>query len=461
MTIWRPDPSTLKRPVYASLAEQIARAIGEGALPEGAQLPVQRKLADELGVAVQTVSRAYEELTRRGLVAGETGRGTFVRAVRREPEPPYLPERLTELIDLSILKPVCEPLHLDRMKEALGRLAQDVPASAILSFRPNVVFPRHRAVAAEWLATCGVAASPLNITVTNGATAAQTIALMSVAPPGSAIATEAIGHHTLTPLASYLGLKLVGIAVDDEGMIPEALDEAAVEHDLRAAFVQPSVINPCASLMGEARRAALAAVARRRDLALVENDVLGPLIARRPPPLAQIAPERTLYVTTFTKTVMPGLRIGYLAVPDRYVAAAANRHLVTMWMATPVMAEIASRWVADGTAAALVDWQREALHARHRIVAEALAGVAYRSHPESLHVWAPLPPTHSESAFVSQARAQGVAIAPGQSFRIGDALAAPAVRISLGSTEADELRIGLRQIAHLVHAGAEPVLLAI
>ncbi|MGP9818849.1 MocR-like ectoine utilization transcription factor EhuR [Salinarimonas sp. NSM] len=461
MTIWRPDPSTLKRPVYASLADQIARAIADGVLADGTQLPVQRRLADELGVAVQTVSRAYEELARRGLVAGETGRGTFVRSLRREPEPPYLPERLNELIDLSILKPICEPIHLERMKAALARLSQDVPASAILSFRPNVVFPRHRALAAEWLRGCGLDISPLNVTVTNGATPAQTIALMSAAPPGSAVGTEAIGHHTLTPLAGYLGIRLVGIEVDEDGMIPEALDRACAEHDLRAVFVQPTVINPCATLMGEARRAALVEVARRRDLALIENDPLGPMVEGRPPPIARLAPERTLYVTSFSKIVMPGLRIGYLAVPDRFVAAAANRHLVTMWMATPLMAEIASTWVADGTAMELVRWQRRAIHARHRIVADALAGIAYRAHPESLHVWVPLPEAHGESAFVSQARAQGVAIAPGQSFRIGEAPLQPSVRISLGSTDAAQLRTGLAQVAHLIHAAPEPAMLAI
>ncbi|MGJ3263650.1 MAG: aminotransferase class I/II-fold pyridoxal phosphate-dependent enzyme, partial [Salinarimonas sp.] len=261
MTIWRPDPSSLKRPVYASLAEQIARAIADGALADGTQLPVQRRLADELGIAVQTVGRAYEELARRGLVSGETGRGTFVRSLKREPEPPYLPERLNELIDLSILKPVCEPIHLERMKAALARLAQEVPASAILSFRPNVVFPRHRALAADWLRGCGLDVSPLNVTVTNGATAAQTVALMSVAPPGSAIATEAIGHHTLTPLAAYLGLRLVGVEIDEHGMVPEALDRACAEHDLRAVFVQPTVVNPCATLTNEAPPADLVAVA--------------------------------------------------------------------------------------------------------------------------------------------------------------------------------------------------------
>ncbi|MGO7202286.1 GntR family transcriptional regulator, partial [Rhizobium ruizarguesonis] len=92
MTKWRPDPSQLRRPAYLSLAEQIANAITDGKLSDGTQLPPHRKMADDLHLSVQTVSRAYDELIRRGLISGEIGRGSFVQTRPREPEPPYLPE---------------------------------------------------------------------------------------------------------------------------------------------------------------------------------------------------------------------------------------------------------------------------------------------------------------------------------------------------------------------------------
>lgn len=461
MTMWHPDSTLLRRPAYLSLADQFARAIGDGRLEHGARLPTHRALADDLKLSVQTVSRAYEELIRRGLISGEIGRGSFVQTGRREPDPPYLPERPDAVIDLSILKPVCETMHHEKLKEALGWLSHALPASAALSFRPNVVFPRHRALAAEWLRLCGLAVSPENVSLTNGATAGMTVALMSVAPPGSTVATEAIGHHTLVPLAGYLGIHLKGLAIDGQGLVPDALDEACRHGGVRAVFVQPSVINPTATLMGSVRRAELAEVARRHDIAIVENDVLGPLVEDRAPPLAHFAPERTLYVTSFTKTTVPGLRIGYLAVPDRFVAAAANRHLVSSWMATPVMAEIASKWVADGTAIELVRWQRAALRKRNAIAAAMLAGIDHRAHPQALHVWLPLPPDRLEDGFVAQARLQGVAIAPGASFRIAQAPWHPAVRISLGSTDEAELRAGLGVVARLLSGSAEHLLLAI
>jgi len=461
MTIWRPDPTLLKRPAYLSLAEQFARAIHDGQLPNATRLPTHRKLAYELGLSVQTVSRAYEELIRRGLISGEIGRGSFVQTVRREVEPPYLPERLGELIDLSILKPVCEPMHLDRLKQALTWLGEHLPSSSGLSFRPNVVFPRHRAIAVDWLKVCGITASPQNISLTNGATAAMTVALMSVAPPGSSVATEAIGHHTLVPLASYLGFNLHGLPIDSDGIIPDALDEACCVSDIRAVFIQPSVINPTATLMSEARRAALVEVARKHDIAIIESDVLGPLVSDRPAPIACMAPERTLYLTSFTKITVPGLRIGYLLAPDRYAAAVANRHLVSNWMATPIIAEIASKWVTDGTAMELVNWQRNALRRRQVIVAEILGGSRVRTHPNALHLWLPLSEHHTEEGFVAQARLQGVAIAPGASFRTSDAPWQPAVRVSLGSTTEAELRTGLGVVARLLLGKPEYLLLAI
>ncbi|MEO3386765.1 PLP-dependent aminotransferase family protein [Mesorhizobium sp. CAU 1741] len=461
MTIWRPDAASIRRPAYLSLADQIARAIHDGRLNDGTRLPTHRGMADDLGLSVQTVSRAYEELIRRGLVAGEIGRGTFVQTRKPEPDPPYLPERLGEVIDLSILKPVCEAMHLDRLKEALTWLGGNLPSGAALSFRPNNVFPRHRVAAVEWLRQCGLDISPLNVSVTNGATAGMTVALMAAAPPGSTVATEAIGHHTLVPLATYLGFHLEGLPVDGDGLLPDALDAACRRADIRAVFLQPTVINPTATLMSATRRSALVEVARRHDIAIIENDVLGPLIADRPQPVAALAPERTLYVTSFTKITVPGLRIGYLVAPDRYVAAVANRHLVSNWMATPMVAEIATKWVQDGTAMQLVEWQRKAIRRRQTIAAEVLAGIDFRSQPESLHIWLPLPGGRPEDGFVSQARLQGVAIAPGVSFRTSEAPWMPAVRISLGSTSEEELRTGLGVVAKLLVSSPEHLLLAI
>ena len=158
MTLWIPDRATLTRPAYLSLAEQLAQAIRRGTIAPGDRLMPQRQLADRLDLSRQTVSRAYEELIRRGLVSGEVGRGSFV--LPPETRAPYLSQRSGEVVDLSILKPVTSRLHVDRMRDGMAWLAQNMPAQDALSFRPNSVLPPHRNVAAGWLARGGIDAAP-------------------------------------------------------------------------------------------------------------------------------------------------------------------------------------------------------------------------------------------------------------------------------------------------------------
>ena len=126
-----------------------------------------------------------------------------------------------------------------------------------------------------------------------------------------------------------------------------------------------------------------------------------------------------------------------------------------------MVAEIATRWVNDGTALELVRWQRAALAKRHAIAAQMLGNVPYASHPQALHLWLPLKEGRTEEGFVAQARLMGVAIAPGSAFRVTRGERRPAVRLSIGSTTEAELRDGLSVVAKLLRGDQEVVLPAI
>jgi DNA-binding transcriptional MocR family regulator len=452
---WKPDRTLLSVPIYKSLADQIADAILDGRVADRTRMTPQRQLAEELKISVQTVSRAYEELSRRNLLSGEAGRGTFVKRPQADRGPPFTLERVPDLIDLSILKPVCEELHMERMAGALSRLAAGVPLRVVHAFRPESATSRYRAAALTWLKTCGVETSPYNVCLTNGATPALAVALLTVAPPGSLVATEVFGHHSLKPLASYMGIGIVGLDVDDEGLVPDGLERACVDGKLRALFMQPTVINPVSTMLSEDRRRRIAAIVEKYDLLVIENDPLGPLISDRPPPFFAYAPTRTFYVTSLTKIVMPGLRIGYLVAPQRFVATATNRHLVTNWMATPLLEELATGWIEDGTALSLVDWQRQALRSRHRIFQSKLGKVPHSTHPQSLHAWIPTPEGFTDAGFAAHARSLGVAVATASSFLANDRLPYPAIRVSLGSVSEEALGLGLDTIASVLQAPPE------
>lgn len=462
MTMWPPNPATLKRPVYRSLAESLIGAIKSGEVQQGDRLPTHRDLAETLGISVQTVSRAYEELHRLGAIAGMVGRGTFVRAAATDTRTPW--HRIgdgDEVIDLSMLTPVTGEIHEQRMRATLAEMSKDVSSEVLFSFRPRATLMSHSEAALGWLKRCGIEAKRAQVLPTNGNTSAMTVALMTVARPGDQVVSEDLTHHTLKALCSYLDLGLRGLETDAEGIVPEAFDGACRARKVRVLFVMPTGLNPQATTMGVARRRALIEIARQHDVTIVEDDAWGPVQPDRPPPIAALAPERTFYFTSLTKPLLPGLRYGWLVAPETLVSATANRHLVTNWMATPLMAEIGTRWLRDGTADELLAWQMDALSRRNRMVVEALGDFAPRGSPNGMHVWLPLPEQWNEDAFVAHARSEGVAVAAGSAFAVDLPTHAPGIRICLGGSSEPSLARGLEVIARLVHNKPEPALLTL
>lgn len=440
----------------------MVEAIESGALPAGTQLPTHRALSYDLELSVQTVSRAYDELSRLGFIVGEVGRGSFVRGRHGDAQVPWnrSPDGF-DVIDCSMLSPVTGEIHAAHMAETLRELANDLPASAIFSFRPRATLERHVAEAARWIAACGLPVEPECIIPTNGSTAAMSLALQTSTLPGELVVTETLGHHTLKSLTSTLGLRLQGLDIDAEGIIPEALETACANDSVKALFLMPSGLGPTCAVMGDARRRAIAAIAERHEVWIIESDAWGPINPDRGPAFAQIAPDRTLYFTGLTKCLLPGLRVGWLVVPKAMISAARNRHLVTNWMATPLMAEIATRWMANGTAQTLLKWQRKQLGRRNALAAERLAPLGGASSPFGLHVWLPLPAPWNAHHFVEHARNEGVAVAAASNFRTGGGPAPEAVRICIGAGSEDDLAKGLGIIARLAGSAPEPALLAV
>jgi len=457
--MWMPDPATLTRPAYRSLARAIVAAIDDGRLRPGDRLPTHRELAFRLALSVQTVSRAYEALIRADVITGEVGRGTYVKSAPGDGRgPPYQRLETGEpVIDCSMLMPVLGPHHASAMDAALAGLAGTIPPEVLGSFRPRQALRAHVERAQIWLALCGVEARADCILPTNGATPAMTVALMTAGAPGDLVVTEELGHHTLKNLTRLHGLKLEGLACDAQGILPDALDQAARLRKARVLYIMPSGNNARALTMDAGRRAAIIAVARQHDMLIVENDAWGPLEPRRPPPLAMLAPERVFYITSLSKCLMPALRTGWLVVPESHVTAAFSRHMVTNWMASPLVAELAARMIEDGTALRLLRWQRRALARRNAMAGQLLDGLGMHGGRHGLHVWLPLPAGWDEAGFVNSARLRGVAVAPGSAFETDlSRRRQHGMRICLGAPEEPALREGLNVIARLARNAPEP-----
>jgi DNA-binding transcriptional MocR family regulator len=449
MSHWPLRREDITRPAYRSLAQGIAAAIDSGSLRPGARLPPHRDLAWQLGVSVQTVSRAYEELIRADLISGEVGRGSFVKSGPRETiEVPWFRAPTDRPpIDLSMMTPVALPQIRAAWSETLARLSDRLPDPAMLSFRPRQTMSLYGGMAASWLARCGMVVPAQRILITNGTTPAMFVALASVAQPGDIIATEAATCHTLKPAAQHLHLRLRGIPGDERGMDPDALEAAARSAGgrMKAVFLLPSGGGPLAQIMDRERREALALAAARAGLMILESDPTGPVPPRRPPALSSFAPERSFYFTGLSKCLSPGLRLGFLAMPENMAEVAMNRHLSMAWMATPLMAEIAQDWITGGAADRLLEAQRTELATRNRL-AVRLLGPQAQGYLHGLHRWLPLPADgQDEGDLIAQALSQHVALAPGAGFAVLPQ--PPALRLCIGGASLRELDQALRILA--------------
>jgi DNA-binding transcriptional MocR family regulator len=260
-------------------------------------------------------------------------------------------------------------------------------------------------------------------------------------------------------LASLLELRLEGAAMDGDGLLPEAVEAVCRRGRVRVLYVVPTLQNPTTAIMPEGRRQRLAEVCRAHDVLLVEDNVDGFLVADAPPPLAAFAPERTFLVTSLSKSLAPGLRVGFMLAPEAYAGRAGAVVRTLSWMTAPLMAEVAATLVQDGTAARIVEGHRREARARQRIAAGVLAGASVETRPEAYHLWLHLPRPWPAADFAGRAREAGVAVTPAEVFSVDRASAPEAVRVALGAApDRAALEGGLRVLARLLAAPPAPYL---
>src|SRR5262249_25147559 len=151
----------------------------------------------------------------------------------------------------------------------------------------------------------------------------------------------------------------VPVALDDEGIVPRALDAACRKARPKALYVVPTLHNPTTATLPLARRQAVVEIARRYDLAIIEDDIYRMLAPQAPPPVAHLAPERTIYVTSLSKSLAPGLRLGYMVAPAAHRARVMRGIQSSIWMVSPIAAALATHWVLQGEFEAIAAAKRK------------------------------------------------------------------------------------------------------
>lgn len=453
MTIWLPSLQTRRGTRAQALVDALRSDIDAGLLRPGDRLPPQRDLAERLGLSPHTVMRAYAEAIRRGYVRGEVGRGTYVRA--RD-------ERESEIDEAELSRPEEGPVDFSRnlpfpgeagqaLATTLADLVRDGNLAEYLDHERAEVGLRHQRAAAAWLARLGLSTHAQRIVLTCGAQQGIFSALAALLRPGDVLLTEALAYAPVKAMARHLGVRIVGLAMDEEGIVPQAIDAACRRHRARVLYFTPTLQTPTGATLGRQRRQEIAQIAQVHDLMLVEDDVFGFLPQAPPAPVAVFAPDRTVFVTGMSKTAAPGLRVGFVHAPAQLVGIIRAAVSTSTWMPPPLMGEIATRWITDGTAETQNERQRTHAARRQAMARTELSGRASHANPHGSHLWLVLPPAWQADTFTEAAKDAGVLVTSASTFAMPGGQAADAVRLCLSNEASDErVRHGLKILARLL-----------
>ncbi|TKK29901.1 GntR family transcriptional regulator [Pseudomonas sp. CFBP13528] len=439
----------MPRARYKSLVDTFAEGIRSGDMPPGTRLPTHRQLAADHGLALATASRVYSELEAMGLVSGETGRGTFVREIALPPGQGsgQMPVA-AGMLDLNFNYPSL-PGQTDLLRTALRQLALSGDLEALLRYQPHAGRLHERAVVARHLLHRGLAVQAEQVLLVSGAQHGLAVTMMALLKPGDVIAVDALTYSGLKVLAETLHLEIVAIPASAIGPDLDHLQALCRKRPVRAVYSMPTVHNPLGWVMSLAQREHLVAIARQHQLMIIEDAAYAFLAEHAPPPLATLAPERTVYVGGFSKSVATGLRVGFVATPLAWVKRLERTLMATTWNVPGVMSAIAVAWIEDGTVARLEAQKREDAQARQRLAAQVLAGLSYISHPSSYFLWLPLTEDARADQVAMSLQREGICVSTAEPFAVC-AQVPHALRLALGSVSMTALHQALITVRKVV-----------
>lgn len=436
---------------YDLLVAKYADDIRRGHLGPGTRLPSVRHLQERHGIAMATAHRVYAELAAAGLVVGEVGRGTFVRdlSVQR----PFAMNRSTNtetLVDLSFNYPTF-PGQAEMLRESLRRLSVRGDLESWLYSAQPGGGPADREIAAQHLRNRGLRLPGSQVLLVNGAQHGLSVAVQALLKPGDAVAVDALTYPGFLALARATRIHVCAVPSSEDAMDPEALDRWCRRRRIKALYVMPTLHNPLGSVMTATRRSDLLRVVERHDLLVIEDGAYAFLGEPAPPSLMSMAQERTVYISSLSKSVASGLRVGFVAAPMRLVPSLEGAIRVTAWSAPSLTVALACEWIGDGTVDALEARKRADARLRQRIAGKALAGLQLSTHRSSYFLWISLPGGARSEEVTATLATRGILVGGSADFTAGN-LEPQGIRVALGSLPTSQLAEALHKVYDAVSA---------
>lgn len=429
---------TSDKPRYLEIADSIRADIASGLLKPGDRLPPQRGVAQEMGLDFSTVSRGYAEAVRRGDIESFVGRGTFVRAANKSAtdavalEKPD-PRRVLEEDPMMNMPPEPDdPALVARMSRGLGHVAANLVP--LLRYQSVLGSAADRDIARSWMQANGLDHDPQRFAITPGAHSSLYAILTLLSEPGQTVLCETLTYPGLRSIAARLGLQLIGVPGDDQGLRPDALERAITEHWPSALYLNPTLQNPTTGTISEIRRREIAEVLARHEVQLIEDDAYRFVASDAPAPISRLVPDLSWHVAGISKCFGAGLRLAYTTVPQqsemgRFTQAMRSMHV----MPSPLSLALLGQWIEDGTAGEIQGFVRRAAAERQALAAEILEGCFVTAAPEAFNLWLELPRGTSRAELMGRMANRQIGIMPSDAFAVS--IQPPeAVRVCLGGS---------------------------
>ncbi|HDZ1419569.1 TPA: PLP-dependent aminotransferase family protein [Klebsiella pneumoniae] len=434
---------------YKAVVDRYAQAIRSGQLPAGSRLPTHRTLAAGERLSLATATRVYRELEEMGLVSGETGRGTFVRDLSLPPGHGVDQQVVAaDVVDLNFNYPSL-PDQGDALREALRQLAMAGDIDSHLRYQPHAGRLAERDIIARHLTCQHFAPDAENVLIVNGAQHGLAVTVMGLLRPGDVVAVDALTYSGFKALAALYHLELAAIPCRPEGPDLQALQTLCQQRRVRAVYTMPTLHNPLGWVLNTGQRQALADLARQHDLLIIEDAAYARLVSRPPPPVVSYAPERTVYVTGFSKNIATGLRVGVVISPPRYRPEIERAIRATTWNTPTLISSLICAWIEDGTVARFETQKRQDARQRQQVAREVLCGLPVVSHPDSYFVWLPLGEESRADRLANALMERRISVSTAEPFCVSTTIP-QALRIALGSVPFDSLRPALLSVRDAV-----------
>jgi len=437
--------------LYIAIADAIERDIQLGILKAGERLPSQRELAKKVGVNVTTITRAYNEAEKRGLVASTIGSGTYISSDLGFSSSLYdLKKDENKLIEMGLVMPLYS--RESDISLIIEKVLHKNDLRQLMTYTPPQGLYRHRQIGSEWVKRFGVSSEPSNIIITAGAQHALICIFSSIFQPGDRVAVDCLTFPGVKTAAKICGIHLEAVTMDEYGMTPQGLSSVCSRHRIKGVYTVSVMQNPTNAFMPEHRCTEIATAIKENNLILIEDDLYRFLSCDAAKPLTTRVPEQSIYMGGISKAFYAGLRTCFVSAPEKYCNRIAQSVVDTLWMAPALNAEIAIECISSGEADRIIAKKREELQKRALLLSEKLSNYHFRYVPDSMFAWLELPDDLSSSEFVKTANDNGVNIIASDKFSIGGIIPPNFIRISISSVDdISEFERGLNILVKLLN----------